>query len=49
MININQVTLVPGALKLKFRRHFEAEVCSVFCCYSLVEVMKLDLGQYFEA
>ena len=36
-------------LKLKFRRHFEAEVWSVFCCCCLVEVTKLNLGQYYEA
>ena len=33
-------------LKLKFRRDFEAEVCSVFCCWCLVEVTKLNLGKY---
>ena len=32
-------------LKLKFRRDFEAEVWSVFCCWCLVDVMKLNLGQ----
>ena len=32
-------------LKLKFRRDFEAEVCSVFCCWCLVEVTKLNLGE----
>ena len=36
-------------LKLKFRRDFEAEVRSVFCCRCLGEVMKLNLGQYSEA
>ena len=34
---------------LKLRRDFEAEVESVFCCLSLVEVMKLILGQDSEA
>ena len=36
-------------LKLKFRQDFEAEVRSVFCCCCLVEVTKLNLGQYSEA
>ena len=36
-------------LKLKFRRDFEAEVWSVFCCWCLVDVTKLNLGQYSEA
>ena len=35
--------------KLKFRRYFEAEVWSVFCCWCLVEVTKLNLGQDSEA
>ena len=34
---------------LKFRRDFEAEVWSVFCFCCLVEVRKLNLGQYSEA
>ena len=37
------------SLKLKFRRDFEAEVWSVFCCQCLVEVTKLNLGQDYEA
>ena len=36
-------------LKLKFRQDFEAEVWSVFCCWCLVEVTKLNLGQDSEA
>ena len=32
------------SLKLKFRRDFETEVCSIFCCCCLVEVTKLNLG-----
>ena len=32
-------------LKLKFRRDFECEVWSVFCCSCLVEVTKLNLDQ----
>ena len=36
-------------LNLKSRRDFEAEVWSVFCCWWLVEVTKLNLGQYSEA
>ena len=36
-------------LKLMFRQDFEAEVWSVFCCCFLVEVTKLNLGQYSEA
>ena len=36
-------------MKLKFRREFEAEVWFVFCCWCLVEVTKLNLGQYSEA
>ena len=36
-------------LKLKFRRDFEAEVWSVFCCWDLVEVTTLNLGQFSEA
>ena len=30
---------------LKFRRDFETEVWSVFCCRCLVEVTKMNLGQ----
>ena len=37
------------SLKLKFRRDFETEVCSIFCCCCLVEVTKLNLGQVYEA
>ena len=37
------------SLKLKFRRDFKAEVWSVFCCWCLVEVTKLNLGQDYEA
>ena len=36
-------------LMLKCRRDFEAEVWSVFCCWCLVEVTKLNLGQDSEA
>ena len=36
-------------LKLKFKPDFEADVWSVFCCRCLVEVTKLNLGQYSEA
>ena len=36
-------------LKLKFKGDFEAEVWSVFCCRCLVEVTKVNLGQYSEA
>ena len=32
-------------LKLKFRRDFEAEVWSVFRCWCLVDLTKLNLGQ----
>ena len=31
---------------LKFRRDFEAEVWSVFCCWCLVEILKLTFDQY---
>ena len=37
------------SLKLKFRRDFEAEVWSVFCCWCLVEVTKLNLCEDYEA
>ena len=33
-------------LKLKFRRDFEAEILSVFCCWCFVEITKLNLGNY---
>ena len=36
-------------LKLKLRRDFEAEILSVFCCWCLVEVMKLNLGRDSDA
>ena len=36
-------------LKLKFRQDFEAGVCSAFCRWCFVEVMKLNLGQDSEA
>ena len=36
-------------LNLMFRRDFEAEVWSRFCCSCLVEVAKLNLGQDSEA
>ena len=36
-------------MKLKLRRVFEAEVKSVFCCWSLLEVMKIILGRHSEA
>ena len=36
-------------MKLRFRRDFEAEVWSVYCCLCLVEVTKLNLGQDYEA
>ena len=32
-------------LKLKFSQDFEAGVCSVFCFWCFVEVMKLNLGR----
>ena len=35
-------------MKLKLRRDFEAEVKSVFCCWSLVEVIKLFLVEILE-
>ena len=35
--------------EVEVRRDFEAEVWSVFCCWCLVEVTKLNLGQYSEA
>ena len=35
-------------LKLKFTRDFEAELWSVFCCWCLVEVTNLNLGQDFK-
>ena len=35
--------------KLKFRRVFEAECWSVFCCWCLVEVKMFNLGQNSEA
>ena len=38
--------LLVKILKLKFRRDFEAEVWSVFCCWCLVEVLKLNLSRY---
>ena len=36
-------------LKLKFRQDFEAGVCSAFCRWCFVEVMKLNLGRDSEA
>ena len=33
----------------KFGQDFEAEVWSVFCCWSLVEFTKLNLGQDSDA
>ena len=36
-------------LKLKFRRDFEAEIWTEFCCRHLVDVMKLCLGPDSEA
>ena len=36
-------------LRLKFGPHFEAGVCSAFCRWCFVEVMKLNLGRYSEA
>ena len=48
LVNLTLSTLVK-ILKLKHRRDFEAEVWSVFCCCCLVEVTKLNLGQYSEA
>ena len=35
--------------KLKFRQDYEAWVCSAFCRWCFVEVMKLNLGRDFEA
>ena len=35
--------------EVEVRRDFEAEVRSVFCCWCLVEVTKLNLGQWSEA
>ena len=35
--------------EVEVRRDFEAEVWSVFCCWCLVEVTKLNPGQYSEA
>ena len=35
--------------EVEVRRDFGAEVRSVFCCSCLVEVTKLNLGQYSEA
>ena len=37
------------SLKLEVRRDFEAEVWSVFCCWCLVEVTRLNLGQDYVA
>ena len=34
---------------LKFRRDFEAGICSAFCRWCFVEVMMLNLGRDFEA
>ena len=36
-------------LKLKLRQDFETGVCSEFCCWCFVEVMKLYLGRDSEA
>ena len=36
-------------LKLKFMRDLEAELWSVFCCWCLFEVTKLNLGKCSEA
>ena len=36
-------------LKSKFRQDFVAGVCSAFCRWCFVEVMKLNLGRYSEA
>ena len=33
---------------LKYKRYFEAEVWSEFCCLCLVWVTKLNLGQNYE-
>ena len=46
---VQTLTTLVKILKLKFRGNFETEVWSVFCCWCLVEVTKLNLGQYFEA
>ena len=32
-------------LRLKFRQDFEAGVCSAFCRWCFVDVMKLNLGR----
>ena len=42
---VQTLSTVVKILKLKFRRYFEAEVWSAFCCLCLAGVMKLNLGQ----
>ena len=46
---VQTLSILVNILKSKFRRDFEAEVWSVFCCWCLVEVIKSNLGQYSEA
>ena len=43
------MSILVKMLKLNFRGDFETEVLSIFCCFYLVEVTKLNLGQYSES
>ena len=43
---VQTLSILVNILKIKFRRDFEAE--AVFCCWCLVEVTKLNLGQNFK-
>ena len=45
---VQTLSTLVKILKLKFRRDFAAEVWSVFCCWCLVEVTKLNLVHYSE-
>ena len=49
MTFVQTLSILVKILKLKFKRDFEAEVRSVFCCLCLAEVTSLNLGQDSEA
>ena len=46
---VQTLSILVKILKLRLKPDFEADVWSVFCCWCLVEVTKLYLGQYSEA
>ena len=49
LTSVQTLSALVKILKLKFMRDNEAEDCSVFCGWSLVEVMKLNLGRDSDA